>query len=118
MADEEETPLQKSMNEANKELKLLRKMEVGDWKAGAEAARSAAAGFLKGFEHLPILINEMPDGKEKTVAIADYRRLMGLAYASICELELAYLAEDQAMVDAAQVKIKASKKEGHQKYEE
>lgn len=116
--EKEETPLAKSMEGANKALKSLRKMEKGDWAAGAEAARTAAAEFVKGFPYLPILIEEMPEGKGKTVAIADYRRLMGVAYANICELELAYLAEDQAKVDEATKKIKGAKKEGHKKYED
>ena len=118
MAEEEDTPLYESMQVANKALKSLRTIEQGDWAAGAEAARTAAAGMLKGLNYLPVIFTEMPDGKEKTVATADYRRLMGLSYASLCELELAYLAEDQALVDAATSKIKEVKKEGHKKYED
>jgi predicted negative regulator of RcsB-dependent stress response len=58
----------------------------------------------------------MPDGKEKTKAIADYRRMMGLSYANLSELELAYLEEDEEKVDEAMKKVKAGKKEGHKKY--
>ncbi len=65
-----------------------------------------------------MMVEEMKDGKEKTKAIADYRRLMGLSYAALCELELAYLEEDQAKVDAVMKKVKAGKKEGHKKYED
>ena len=117
-AEEEKTPLYKSMKEANSALKSLRKIEIGDWKAGVAASREAAAGILKGFAYLPALVNDMPEGKAKDVAIADYRRLMGISYASICQLELAYLAEDQALVDEAAAKVKEIKKEGHKKYEE
>ncbi len=117
-AEEEKTPLYESMKEANTALKMLRKIDPSDWSAGAAAAREAAAGILKGFAYIPALVSEMPEGKEKTVAIADYRRLMGLSYASICQLELAYLAEDQALVEAAQANVKEVKKEGHKKYED
>ena len=49
-------------------------------------------------------------------AIADYRRMMGLSYADLCELELAYLDQDADKVDEVMTKIKAGKKEGHKKY--
>lgn len=117
-AEEQESPLYESMDEANKALKSLRKIEEGDWAAGASAARAAAAGILKGVIHIPVLVTEMPEGKEKEVALADYRRLMGLSYASLCELELAYLSEDQAVVDEVRAKVKEIKKEGHKKYED
>ena len=68
--------------------------------------------------YIPKLVNEMPDSKEKTVAIADFRRIMGMSYAALCELELAYIAEDQVKVDAAMKKVKGTKKEGHKKYED
>ena len=120
MADKEsdETPLGKSMEQSGKALKSLRKLAKDDWSAGAKAAREAADGLRKGMEFVPALVKEMPDGKEKVKAVADYKRMMGLAYSALCELELAYLDEDQAKVDAAMVKIKAAKKEGHKKYED
>lgn len=116
--EEEDTPLAKAMEQTSDALKSLRKMDKSDWAAGAKAARTAADGIRKGMEFIPALIKDMKDGKEKTKAIADYRRLMGLSYANLCELELAYLAEDQSKVDAAMTKIKAGKKEGHKKYED
>ncbi|MBT8044750.1 MAG: hypothetical protein KJO79_07355 [Verrucomicrobiae bacterium] len=117
-ADDDDTPLGKSMHQASKALKSLRKIEKNDWDAGAKAARSAADGIRKGMAYIPALVEEMPDGMEKTKAIADYRRLMGLSYAALCELELAYLEKDQAKVDAAMKNVKAGKKEGHKKYED
>ncbi|MCP5536234.1 MAG: hypothetical protein H7A51_08380 [Akkermansiaceae bacterium] len=116
--DKKDTPLGKSMEEASDALKSLRKIDKNDWAAGAEAARKAADGIRKGMEYIPALVKDMKDGKEKTKAIADYRRLLGLSYADLCELELAYLEEDQGKVDAAMKKIKATKKEGHKKYED
>ncbi|MGJ8677102.1 MAG: hypothetical protein ACSHX0_06275 [Akkermansiaceae bacterium] len=116
--DSKMTPLKKSMKEANTALKVLRSMDKDDWATGAESARTAAAAMLEGMAYLPALVNEMPGGKEKDVAIADYRRLMGVSYASICQLEVAYLEEDQALVDEAMTAIKNVKKEGHKKYED
>ena len=116
--DDDDTPLAKAMSQTSDALKSLRKMDKNDWAGAAKAARTAADGSRKGMEFIPALVAEMKDGKEKTKAIADYRRLMGLSYAALCELELAYLDEDQAKVDAVMKKVKAGKKEGHKKYED
>lgn len=113
---DEDTPLTKTMTESSKALKSLRKIDKDDWAGGAEAARVAAEGLRKGMEFIPVLIEEMADGKDKVKAIADYRRMMGLSYAYLCELEIAYLEEDAEKVDAAMSKVKAGKKEGHKKY--
>lgn len=120
MADdnEKESPLHESMEQSGRALKSLRKIEKGDWSAGAKAVHDAAEGILKGIPYTPELIKEMPEGKEKVMALVDYKRLMGLAYAALCELELAYLSENQAMVDEAMKKVKGLKKEGHKKYED
>lgn len=117
-ADEADTPLGKSMEESSKAMKKFRTMDKKDWSAGAQAARDAAEGIRKGMAYIPALVKEMPEGKEKSQAIADYKRLMGLSYASLSELELAYLAEDPAKIAAAMKKIKDVKKEGHKKYED
>ena len=52
----------------------------------------------------------------KLKALADSRRLMGLTLAGFAELELAFLAEDEAKADAALEKLKEVKGEGHEKY--
>ena len=118
VSDEDDTPLAKSMKEASDALKALRKLEKDDWTGGAEKARVAAEGIRKGMEFIPALIKDMKDGDEKAKAIADYRRLMGLNYAALCELELAYLEKDASKVEAATTSWKALKKEGHKKYED
>lgn len=116
--DEKETPLAEAMEDSAKALKTLRKINKDDWASGAKAARDAADGCRRGMAYIPALVNEMPEGKEKAQAIADYKRLMGVTYVALCELELAYLEEDQTKVEAAMTKIKAGKKEGHRKYED
>ena len=113
---DDDTPLTETMKQSSGALKSLRKIDKDDWAGGAEAARSAADGLRKGMEFVPILIKGMPEGKEKAKALADYRRMMGLSYANLCELEIAYLEEDPEKVDAAMTKVKAGKKEGHKKY--
>lgn len=112
----DDTPLAKTMEEASEAIKSLRKIDKNDWNSGADLARKAADGIRKGMEFIPWLIEEMPDGLEKTKAIADYRRMMGLSYADLCELELAYLDQDADKVDEVMTRVKAGKKEGHKKY--
>lgn len=113
---DDDTPLTKTMEETSEAIKTLRKIDRDDWKSGAELARKAADGIRRGMEYIPWLIEEMPDGLAKTKAIADYRRLMGLSYADLCELELAYLDQDAEKVDEVMTRVKAGKKEGHKKY--
>lgn len=115
-ADDDHTPLEEAMEQTSDALKSLRKIDKNDWVAGAEAARKAADGIRQGMEFIPVLIKDMPDGKQKAKAIADYRRMMGLSYASLSELELAYLEEDEQKVEEAIKNVKAAKKEGHKKY--
>jgi len=114
----EDTPLGESMEQSSKALKSLRSIKKDDWEAGAKAARMAADALRKGMAFEPILLKDIKDPKEKAKALADYKRVMGVAYSALCELELAYLSEDQAKVDAAMKKVKAAKKEGHKKYED
>lgn len=118
LADDDDTPLAKSMSQASKALKALRKLPKDDWAGGAKAARTAADGIRQGMEFTPAMLKDMKDGLEKEKALADYRRLMGLNYAALCELELAYLEQDPAKIEAATKSWKALKKEGHKKYED
>ncbi len=115
-AEEEDSPLTVAMDQTSSALKKLRKIAKDDWASGAKEARIAADGIRKGMKFIPAIVELMPDGKDKDKAIADYRMMMGLSYAAICELELAYLEEDQNKVDAASKKVKGGKKEGHKKY--
>ena len=56
------------------------------------------------------------DLAEKKKATADYKRLIGLTYVGLCELEMAFLAEDEDKADAAIDNLKELKKEGHRAY--
>lgn len=106
----------KQMEEISDSLKALRKIEKDDYAQGATLVRTAHEAMLKSMVHQAALVKEMQDGPEKVKALADSRRLMGLAYAALCELEIAYLEKDDAKIEAAMDKVKGSKKEGHKKY--
>ncbi len=117
-ADDDDTQLAKTMKEASVALKALRKLPKDDWAGGVQKSRAAAEGIRKGMAFIPVMLKDMRDGVDKDKALADYRRLMGLNYAALCELELAYLEKDAAKVLAASKSWKALKKEGHKKYED
>lgn len=114
----DDTPLGHSMEDASAALKSLRKMDKSDWQGGAAAAHKAAKAILEGIQYEPLLVKEISDSNKKAAAMADYRRLMGLSYAALCQLESAYLAQNAEQVEEAMELIKQLKKEGHKKYED
>ncbi|MFD2159422.1 hypothetical protein ACFSW8_10965 [Rubritalea tangerina] len=113
---EDDTKMATEMKVVSKQLKALRTIPKDDYAAGAEAVRKAHEALLAAMQYIPVMVEEMPDGEEKAKAIADSRRVMGLSYASLCALELAYLEKDPAKIEAAMSKVKEVKKEGHKKY--
>lgn len=115
-AEDETTPLAEQMDGISSALKSLRKTE--GWEAKAEVVRKAQEACLASLEHLPSTFEEIKDPKEKAKATADYKRLMTDAHSALCQLEIAFLDEDQDAVDEAMDLIKKIKKEGHQKYED
>ena len=115
-ADEDETPLAKEMDTVSGSLKGLRKAETtADKVALVQAAQKAS---LKSLEYLPAIFKDVKDAKELAKGTADYKRLVGLSYVALCELELAFLAEDEAKAEEIVEKLKELKKEGHQAYTE
>ncbi|MGJ8657873.1 MAG: hypothetical protein ACSHX6_15605 [Akkermansiaceae bacterium] len=114
--DHEHTPMEKEMKTVSDSLKSLRKIDKGDYVAGAEAVRKAAEAMLRSMAYSPSLVKDMADGDEKTIALADSRRLMGLTYAVLCEMEIAYIKKDDALIADLASKWKDLKKEGHKKY--
>ena len=114
--DDESTPLGENMDKVSSSLKSLRKAE--GWEAKAEIARKAQEACLGGLKYLPKTFEKITDAKEKAKATADYKRLIGSAYAALCQLESAFLEEDEDAVDEAMSLIKSLKKEGHKKYED
>lgn len=114
--EHEHTPMEKEMKTVSDSLKSLRKIDKSDYAAGAEAVRKAHEAILRSMAYSPSLVNDMPDGDEKTIALADSRRLMGLTYAVLCEMEIAYTKKDDKLIGELASKWKELKKEGHKKY--
>jgi hypothetical protein len=114
--DDEETPLGEEMGGISDSLKGLRRAE--GWEAKVKLAREAQDNCLNALQYLPKTFEAIKDEKEKAKAQADFKRLIGTAYAALCQLEAAFLAEDEAAVGVAMDAIKAIKKEGHDKYTE
>ena len=112
----DDTPLGKEMDELSGSLKGLRKAET--WGDKVALAQKGQVATLNSLKHLPVIFKDIKDEAEKKKATADYKRLMGLTYVGLCELEMAFLAEDEDKADAAIDKLKELKKEGHRAYTE
>lgn len=114
VAADEETPLTEQMEAVSKSLKLLRRAETNADKV--VLVHKAQAATLKGLEFLPASFKNIKDKDALAKATADYKRLTGLAYVGLCELEMAFLAGDEDKADDAIDKLKDLKKEGHKAY--
>jgi soluble cytochrome b562 len=113
---EEETALGKQMDAMNQAFKSFRK-ETDPAKCAA-LARDAQQAVAKSLLELPELVVKMPEGPAKAKSAAEYRKMMGRLYVSLCEVEEAYLAgkaEDAAKILAS---LKDVKKQGHDKFME
>ncbi len=116
--DSDTTPMGKEMKTVSDSLKSLRKLEKSDYAGGAKAVREAAEAMLRSMAYSPSMVKDMKDGDEKSIALADSRRLMGLTYAALCEMEIAYIKKDDKLIGELAAKWKDLKKEGHKKYTE
>lgn len=112
----EDTPMDKEMKIVSDSLKTLRKIDKSDHAAGAAEVRKAHEAILRSMAYSPSLVKQMKDGDEKSIALADSRRLMGLTYSILCEMEIAYIKKDDALIKELSKKWKKLKKEGHKKY--
>ncbi len=110
-ADDDETPLAEEMDVLSGSLKRLRKAETTAEKV--ELVHAAQKATIKSLQYSPMVFKDI---KEKAKATADYKRLIGLTYAKLCELELAYLAGDEDKADEIKGELKDLKKDGHEKY--
>ena len=113
-ADDDETPLGEEMDVLSGSLKRLRKAETAPEKV--ELVHAAQKATIKSLQYSPMVFKDMKDEKEKAKATADYKRLIGLTYAKLCELEMAYLAGDEDKADEIKGELKDLKKDGHEKY--
>jgi hypothetical protein len=115
VADVEETPLHDKMEEVNRSLKLLRRAG-DDYEQCVDLVQQAQTLMLECFAFAPYSVGKMPEGKEKTVAIANYKKLMAKSYQNLCDLEIAYLSGDIEKIDLAMRDVKQGRKDGHEEY--
>jgi len=79
-------------------------------------AREAQAGALRALAVTPEMAGKMPEGVAKDLALADFRRLLGLVYLKFVELEKAHLEGKPEAAEAILVALKELRKEGHSKH--
>ena len=110
----DDTPLAEEMDVLSGSLKKLRKAETAAEKV--DLVHAAQKSTIKSLQYSPIVFKDIKDEKDKAKATADYKRLIGLTYAKLCELEMAYLAGDEEKADEIKGELKDLKKDGHEKY--
>lgn len=115
-ADNKETPLGKQMESFNDSFKAFRK--ESDPAKCAALAREAQAVVVKTLTETPDLVKKMPDGPDKAKAAAEYRKMMGKVYVSLCELEGAYLSGNMEEAGKILGSMREMKKAGHDKFME
>lgn len=115
LADEElDTPLAKEMDIVSGSLKKLRKAENNA--AKAQLMRDAQAATIKSLEYLPDIFKEEKDKTKIAKMTADFKRLIGLSFSKLSELELAFLNEDEVAAEKILDELKDIKKTGHKAY--
>ena len=110
----EDTPLSEQMEIVSKSMKLLRRAETTVDKVAL--VQKAQAATLEGLKYLPASFEQIKDKDALAKATADYKRLTGLTYVGLCELEMAFLGGDEDEIDDAVDQLKELKKEGHKAY--
>ena len=110
----DDTPLAEEMDVLSGSLKKLRKAETAAEKV--DLVHAAQKSTITSLQYSPMVFKDIKDEKEKAKATADYKRLIGLTYAKLCELEMAYLAGDEEKADEIKGELKDLKKDGHEKY--
>lgn len=104
------------MERLNDAFKALRK--ESDATKRSALARSAQEAIAEGLGELPELVKKMPEGPEKLLVAAQYRKMMGQLYLCFCELEEACLNGNDDEVAAQIEKIRELKKSGHNRFME
>jgi hypothetical protein len=64
------------------------------------------------------VLKKMPDGPARQKAAAEYRKMMGRVFVTVCEVEEAFLAGNIDEVAKLVEALKQMKKEGHNKFME
>ncbi len=115
-ATEKQTPLGKQMESFNDAYRAFRKEK--DPAKGAALARDAQQAVIKAMGETPEMLAQMPDGPGKAKAAAEFRKMMGQVFVSLCEVEQAFLAGETAEVAEIIASLKELKKSGHDKFME
>lgn len=108
------TALGKQMESMNDAFKGFRRET--DPAKGAAQAREAQQAALKAATEIPELVKAMPEGPEKTKAMAEYHKMIGKLYVTLCEVEEAFLNGKIDEVAKIVGSIKEMKKTGHDKF--
>jgi len=112
----EETALGKQMEVMAKSFKAIAK-ETEPAK-GAALAREAQQATIAGFAELPAMLSKMPEGPEKTKAVATYRTMMAKVLVTFCQIEEAFLAGKIDEVTKLSNEVKNLRKAGHDRFME
>ncbi len=113
---QDETPLGLQMEAMNDAYKVFRRET--DPAKGAALAREAQEAVIKGFSELPEQLKVMPAGPDKAKATAEFRKMMGVLFSALCDVELAFLDGNIEEVAKIVDTLKDLKKEGHDKFME
>ena len=111
----DDTPLAEKMDEVSGSLKMLRRAG-DDYAKALGLVQQAQKQLLETFAFVPAIIEKMPDGKEKQLAMANYKKTLAASYQTLCDLEIAYLSEDIDKIDDAMDLVKKSRKDGHEEF--
>lgn len=111
---EEHSKLENQMETVDDAFKAFRRET--DPVKGAEQARVAQNATLTAAMEIPEMVKAMPDGAEKTKAVAAYRKMMGQLFVVFCEVEEAFLDGKIEEVAKIVTTVKDMKKAGHDKF--
>ena len=111
---EKDTPLGKEMEAMNDAFKGFRKET--DPAKGAATAREAEDHCLKAMAFVPAKLEKETDAAAKAKGLVEYKIQMSKLYATLCEIEGAFLAKDLTKVADLSETMKGEKKEGHGKF--
>lgn len=113
---EEHTEMENQMESLDEAFKGFRRET--DPVKGAAQAREAQNASLKAAAEIPKLVKAMPEGPEKAKAAAEYRKMMGKLFVTLCEVEEAFLAGKTEEVANIVKSIRDMKEAGHEKFME
>ncbi len=74
--------------------------------------------MIKAITENPDLVTAMPEGPDKSKALAAYRKMMGNLIATLAEMELAFLNNDLEKVQEIVEQMREMKKQGHDQFME